>query len=166
MGYAVKAAAVLRIRGVLERVGARHAIEVVFLCDRDPGIRLAGVPTRFVPHVQSRLAEDVRACDVKIAPRDLSDRYNLGHAFTKIGCPMAAGLPVVASPVDSYRGSPAILCESDAEWERALERLVSSADERNRLGAEGVTHCRRHYTMDVVGGQYAEVFRRALAGRD
>ncbi len=156
-GYAVKAAELELIAPVLRRLHERHGASLVFVCDKDP--RFPGVPSEFHPYRQDDLARLLSLGDVKLAPRDLSRPYNLGHSAAKIAGPMAAGLPVVASPVPSYRGTPALLCEGETQWEEALERLIVDPALRSELGARGREHAARHWDAPVVARAYADVLR-------
>jgi hypothetical protein len=161
-GYAAKAGQLYLIRDVIERLGERFPLEILCVSERDPELTFRNVPTRFLRHIQRRFARTLLDGDIKIAPRDLNEPYNWGHSFSKVGYPMACGLPVVASPVDSYKCSPAILCESLEDWERALTRLIESAPERTRLAAEGTEYCRANFSLPVVGARYEAFFDRLL----
>jgi glycosyltransferase involved in cell wall biosynthesis len=66
---------------------------------------------------------------------------------------MAAGLPVVASPVGLNRllvpeSGAGFLAADEAEWGAALERLLADPGLRDRLGAAGHQYCATHYSVD------------------
>jgi len=156
-GYAVKAEELYLIEDVLKSLHREYGAELLFVCDRDPGIDI--IPHRFIKYRHRSLPEQLIAGDIKISPRDMSRRYNLGHSFTRIGYPMSLGIPVVASPVPSYEGSPAVLCNDRDEWYKALESLILNSDERNRLGAAGKEYVKEHYSKEVISVKYAQMFK-------
>ena len=155
-GYAAKAKELFLIEGVLRKLYSRHKIGLVIISDKDPEIDL--IPYKYLHYDYANLEKLFLEGDIKISPRDMSKKYNHGHAFTKIGYPMAAGLPVVASPVPSYSGSPAFLCSSDNEWEECLEKLIIDASLRNSLGQQGRAYVRDHFSRDIIIGKYIDLF--------
>jgi glycosyltransferase involved in cell wall biosynthesis len=65
---------------------------------------------------------------------------------------MAAGLPVVASPVGVNRsivkeGETGFLARNEVEWGDALAALVASADLRRQLGDAGRRVCVARYDL-------------------
>ena len=71
---------------------------------------------------------------------------------------MAVGLPIIASPVDSYLNSPAILCKTNEEWESNLRNLITNPDLRNRLSEQGINYCKDNFLLDQIGQQYEQYF--------
>ena len=74
---------------------------------------------------------------------------------------MAAGVPVIASPV----GMSTELLEHDRNgllagdrdaWEEALVALVEDQERRARIGAQGRLDVQREYTYEAVAGPWAE----------
>jgi glycosyltransferase involved in cell wall biosynthesis len=66
----------------------------------------------------------------------------MGKAGFKLLQYMAAGLPVVASPVGFNRelvrhGVNGFLADSAEEWERYLTQLLNDRDLRRRMGQQG-----------------------------
>ena len=156
-GYAVKAAELKLINGVLNDLRDEFSAEIILLCERDPKIDF--VPYRYVRYDHRKLAQQLALGDIFIAPRDLRLEYNLGHAFTKVGYPMSVGIPVAASPVPSYLGSPALFCSSPQEWYAGLKNLINDPDERARLGAAGKEYALNNFSLSHVGREYLELFK-------
>ena len=100
--------------------------------------------------------------DIFLAPRILTDPYNLGHSFTKIGYPMAVGLPVVASPVPSYLKSPAVICDNDDCWFENIKNLIDDYNLRNHLGNKGISYCKLNFSKKVLMKKYLEIFNKIL----
>ena len=79
--------------------------------------------------------------DIGIMPLDAGP-WCLGKAGFKLLQYMAAGLPVVASPVGFNRelvrhGVNGFLADSAEEWERYLTQLLNDRDLRRRMGQQG-----------------------------
>ena len=135
-------------------------IELILICDHDP--KLDFINYKYIHYNFSKLPEILLRGDICIAPRDVTVGYNLGHAFTKIGYPMSVGLNVLASPVPSYEGSPAILCDSVGEWESNLNELITNVDKRKFLARIGREYCLENYSLDVIGEKYLEYFNKII----
>lgn len=158
VGYELKAKEIYLIKEVLENLGLKYNLELIFICEKDPKIKIKNVKRKYVKYNHKTIQKQLLQGDIKIAPRDLTDRYNLGHSFTKIGYPMAVGIPVVASPLDSYKNSPALLCNTNEEWEKKLQTLINNHRLRNTLAEQGFVYCKQYYTMENIGKQYVQYF--------
>ena len=153
VGYSVKASEILLIKDIVEELGKRYKVQMLFICDKNPKIEFENLQTQFIKYMQNRIRLPLMEGDIKIAPRDLEDPYNRAHSFTKIGYPMAVGIPVIASPVDSYKNSPAILCISKEEWETNLEKLITDHEYREELSIKGVEYC-KNFSLQKIGKIY------------
>ena len=160
VGYAVKAKELLIIKGVLQRLHKKYGIKLLLVCEKDPKIDI--IPYEFIKYDQNKLPKILLKGDIKIAPRDLTNSYNLGHTFTKIAYPMAVGLPVVASPVPSYKDKVAILCEDEDCWYEQLKDLIKSPEKRTKLGNLGREFIKGNLTIEKIGKQYIELFNQYL----
>ena len=160
-GYAIKADSVLLIKDVLRKLAESYNIELMFVCEKDPQLDLP-VKASFIKYDHNKLAEILRQGDIKIAPRKLDNSYDLGHSFTKIGYPMSVGLPVVASPVPSYKGSPAMIAESPEDWFDHISFLINTPEEYTKLSGEGILFVKEHYSIDKIGGIYKELFEKVI----
>jgi glycosyltransferase involved in cell wall biosynthesis len=86
-------------------------------------------------------ASSLAAGDIGIAPTP-TDPWTLGKCGFKIVQYMAAGLPVVASPVGANAelvrdGETGYLPKSDAEWTDAIARLAADPALRQQMGQAG-----------------------------
>jgi glycosyltransferase involved in cell wall biosynthesis len=105
------------------------------------------------------------ACDVVIAPADVARQPSKSNNRVTSG--MALGLPVVASPLDSYLsivrdGENGWIARTDDEWIAALERLRDPAA-RARIGQAAVAAA-RPYALDEIGARWAALlFDAAVA---
>ncbi len=160
-GYAVKAKELDLIGGVLRSLYERYRIKLILICEKDPHLDI--IPYTFFQYSHRHIPQLLLSGDIKISPRDLSRPYNLGHSFTRIGYAMALGLPVVASPVPSYQGSPALLVDAPSQWQVVLSELIEQKDVRQRLGKEGRTFTRSHFSSTRILKEYENLFQE-LAG--
>lgn len=158
-GYAQKASEVLFIERVLKSFRKRHPFSILFLCEKDPHISIDGIECVFIRYQQSKIRTQLTQGDIFIAPRNLTDTTNYGHSFSKIGLPMAMGLPVLASPVPAYLGSPAILCATEEAWEHNLELLFTDPQKRRSLARQGRQYCQDHYSTKQIILGYETLFR-------
>lgn len=71
---------------------------------------------------------------------------------------MSVGVPVVASPVPAYKGSPALLCTTDEEWRKNLELLFENNEKRNQLSKAGRIYCQQKYSTRKIMSEYRDLF--------
>ena len=162
VGYSHKARALLLIKDVLNQLHKTIPLKIIVIAEKQPDLSGLNIPVEFRIYNHQRITEDLAHADVFVAPRDLTDPYNLGHSFTKVGIAMAAGIPVVASPVPAYQASPAICCISEADWKIALTQLNTDAEFRNTLITKGREYCMLHYGSTSVKAHYASLFKTLL----
>ena len=128
-GMSKKARPLLSIADALSRL---ERVELVVVSDRRPAVLdelSEAVPCRFVRFTERRYPRILRGCDVIVSPKRLSNAYELGHTEYKITLGMAAGLPAVASPQQSYIDAighlgGGVIAERSDDWADALTRLL------------------------------------------
>ncbi len=162
-GYSVKANSVLIIKDVLRELSKDYDFEFIFVCEKNPSLKLP-VKTSFLRYKQNNLVKILRKGDIKIAPRKLNNSYDLGHSFSKIGHPMSVGLPVIASPVPSYRGTPALIAATNEEWIYYLKYLINNPKEYCLLSQRGMSYVRENYSLQKVGQMYLGLFGKYFDG--
>jgi hypothetical protein len=155
---------------VLERLAGRHAFELRVLtsvrrhsfyrgtCDNREIVAGYRFPARFVEWRLDNAWSELFACDIGVAPVPPGIVKSANKAATY----MAIGLPAVASRTEEYsraieHGETGFLCSTAREWEQALERLISSVQERARVGAQGRAAVEQMFSMKSVARQWWEV---------
>ncbi len=128
-----------------------------------PHAHALGVPTRATPWTQQHEAAALRNAHVGIAPLP-DDPWTRGKCGLKILQCMAAGLPVVASPVAVQRemvtdALTGFLAATDDQWLHALRRLHDDPLLRTRMGTAGRTRVTAGYSVEAT----FEKMRAALA---
>lgn len=161
-GHTPKAKDILLIKDALHRLYKEFSFSIILVTDENPKITIGNIPVKFIPINKKRLADDLLMGDCFLAPRNLEDSYNLGHAFTKIGIPMALGIPVVASPIPSYVNSPAIPCNSIEEWYTVLKNVIEGVYDLKAITDKGIAYCNSHYRLNKIKLEYKNFFSRLV----
>jgi glycosyltransferase involved in cell wall biosynthesis len=108
---------------------------------------------RFVPWSPSIEEEIAREIDIGIMPL-VDNEYQRGKCGLKLLQYMAAGLPVVASPVGVNRsivehGMTGFLADEESDWRDGLAELIGAADLRRRFGEAGRRRCEADFSLKV-----------------
>lgn len=140
-------------------IGTRGADDLVGEFRRLPNLDLEVVDW-LEPDEVAAATEDL---DVAVLP--LEEIAWNGKLVTKLIEYLAAGVPVVASPVGDNRfaivdGANGFLAATTDEWVDRLDRLLASAELRRRLGEEGRGTASRRFSLEVNGPTLAAIVRR------
>lgn len=161
-GYSPKASELLLIQDILIELYHDFPFNVVLISEKDPKLIIGEIPIYFEKFDYSKFPDQLLKGDIFIAPRNLNDPYNLGHSLTKIGVAMAVGLPVIASPVPSYIGSPAVICEDKKCWKVYLKKMFTDIVFLKELSIKGRKFVETHYSPDVIKQKYRDLFKKLL----
>lgn len=107
--------------------------------------------------------------DIGIAPL-IDDEFNRGKSHIKWTEYAMAKLPTIASNVYPYfmpiatnkaivPGETGILADSDTEWEQALEKLIASKEERERLG----NNAYEYVSSNLQWKDHAEAYKNIVS---
>jgi len=130
---------------------------------------LAGVPAESFAWTERDEIARIEAFDVGIMP--LADTpWERGKCAYKLLQVMAAGKPVVASPVGANRevvrhGENGFLAESADEWADALRTLARDPALRARLGSAARRSIADGYSVDAVTPRLAAILAEAATAR-
>jgi hypothetical protein len=83
---------------------------------------------------------------------------------------MAAGLPVVASPVGVNKtiveqGKTGLLASSQEEWMQALVRLYHDVTMRNNMGRAGREKVEKEYNIQITAPRLLDILTKASSTR-
>lgn len=103
--------------------------------------------------------------DIGIAPTP-EDPWTMGKCGFKILQYMAAGLPVIASPVGANAqivldGQTGFLPRTVADWPSSIVRLATDAGLRARMGAAARQRVEKEYSLQRAADQWAKLLGNA-----
>jgi glycosyltransferase involved in cell wall biosynthesis len=138
---------------MLARLQKELGFELIVISRPRPEIAEPGLRWTFVewnPIVETRIAEWF---DIGIMPL-IDDAFQRGKCGCKLLQYMAAGLPVVASPVGINgqlvsHGGRGFLAGPEEQWRHALGTLLADAGLRLRMGNEGRTFVEQQFSRRV-----------------
>lgn len=153
---------------VFSRLALRHAFTLRLIGGDDiDAIAPTGVAVERLRWSAAQEAAALQGADIGIMPlRDAP--YERGKCAFKLIQYMAAGLPVVASPVgmntDVVReGENGFLADSPDDWFAALDTLLADAMLRRRLGTAGYGRYLQSWSRDVADAAWRDIFRSVMA---
>lgn len=114
-------------------------------------------------HEWSEETEAALLRDIDIGVMPLEDApWERGKCGYKLIQYMAAGKPVVASPVGVNRSivtaETGFLAESEEDWVRAIDVLANDPAARAQMGRASRARLERHYSTQVFGPQIVSMF--------
>ncbi len=153
------------VRSALEEVASQREFCFEVVSSRPPN-RLGSVP---VKATRWRLADETSYfanADIGLYPLPDSD-WSRGKCGLKAIQYMAAGVPVVASPVGVVaemvqHGETGFHARTHDEWVSGILRLVDSAEQRERMGAAGRAFVEGRYTIPIGARLLAEELRKSV----
>ncbi|MGD0770921.1 MAG: glycosyltransferase family 4 protein [Tepidisphaeraceae bacterium] len=140
---------------------------------RVPGLRLITIadvplpdpplPTEHVPWSVETESAALCCGDIGIAPTP-EDRWTLGKCGFKIIQYMAAGLPVIASPVGANReivrpNQTGFLPKNPTEWTETIAALAADPPKRQALGLAGRRRVEEHFSIEIAAALWASLFQ-------
>lgn len=154
---------------------------VIAVMRRHPQVRLALGghlrPTKALAEFGSRvsrtpftswlkLPEILRRTDICLAPLTGDSVFNEAKSAIKWLEAALVSRPTIASPTQPFReviepGSTGMLATTTAEWEEALETLVSSVTLRTRMGAMARREALLRFSPFIQGRVYRDLLARA-----
>jgi len=149
------------IRRPLRALSARPDVELVMIGARDFG--LPEVPHTPVEWRVETEVEDLRRLDVGLVPVPLT-RWTPHKFFLKLIQYMALGIPPVATPLGSNAiviedGETGFLARDDADWQRAVGRLIGDPELREHVGRRAAALAHERYTLQANAERIVAAFR-------
>lgn len=112
---------------------------------------------------------NVAAVDINIAPLEIGNPFCEGKSELKFFEAGILGVPTVAAATQTFReaiqdGEDGFVAATDAEWEEKLERLITDADLRSRIGkAARETALARYVTTNAADTEYVAFLKEAIS---
>jgi glycosyltransferase involved in cell wall biosynthesis len=138
--------------------------QLVVIADKPPAFRtIAANRIQFIRWSPDVEADALHQFDVGIMPLP-ENEWSRGKCSLKMLQYMAAGLPVVVSPVGLNQeilemGTIGMAARTADDWISALLELQHHPDLRIRLGCEGRRIVEQHFSVPVIADKLAAVFR-------
>lgn len=119
--------------------------------------RIDGVKQEFLDWSEATEATEIKRCHIGIMPL-LDDDFSRGKSAYKLIQCLAAGLPVIASPVGEncrvVNDACGFLADAPSEWSAALEKLTDPAFYQTL--AAGATERSRDYSLETWRPRYVD----------
>lgn len=145
------------LRRVLDR---NENAELAVICDTKPAFLQQGM--RWIPWNKSREIEDLMQFHIGLMPL-AEDAWAKGKCGFKALQYMALGIPALVSPVGVNTrivddGINGFICDTTAEWEDRLNRLISDKELRIRMGGATRGKIEREYSVLAVRSRWLGLF--------
>ena len=150
-------------RPALEALAQRIPLVVKIICNKPPSQPINGAKMQFIPWSAEAEAREIAASHVGIMPLP-DNEFSRGKCGLKALQCMAAGRPVVASPVGVNtaiirHGENGFLAATTAEYVDAFMQLASSPELRAKLGAAAYEMVKASYSATIGAAKFADVVR-------
>jgi glycosyltransferase involved in cell wall biosynthesis len=168
IGTPITAAYLSQFGHVLRELAERRFIKFHIIGASPPKV-FDGLPLREISWSESTEIDEIAKCDVGIMPLD-NDAWAHGKCAYKLLQFMAAGKPVVASPVGAnleviQHGNNGMLVNSTGGWTSALNLLAADADLRERMGRAGHRTVELKYCVEKIAPEVASTLFAAAERR-
>jgi glycosyltransferase involved in cell wall biosynthesis len=142
-------------------LAARRVPGLSLITIADETVADAPIPIEHRPWAAETEAASLAAGDIGIAPTP-TDRWTLGKCGFKIVQYMAAGLPVIASPVGANaelvrEGQTGFLPQDNDAWAVAIEELARRSDLRAKFGHAGRDRVERELCLTRIADEWARL---------
>jgi glycosyltransferase involved in cell wall biosynthesis len=154
------------IRPALARLTKRHPdLKLRVICSQFPD--WSDVAVERIAWSSATEAQSLAQSHIGVMPLT-DDAWSRGKCAFKLLQYMAAALPCVASPVGANTeavidGRNGFHAANVDEWERSLDKLISSPELRARFGAQGREHVAERYSMRMYRATYLDLLGRLRA---
>jgi glycosyltransferase involved in cell wall biosynthesis len=157
------------LRQPLERLARRSSFILAILSDHREELGFRGVNVIFKQWRLETEPAEIAQFDIGVQPLH-NGPFERGKFPGKTLQFMAAGLPVVASPVGAAtelieHAKTGFLAESATDWEEHLQTLITNPGLRAQMGAAGRKKVEEHYSTVRYAPVWAELLRAVARGR-
>lgn len=150
---------------ILERLANKYPIEFRMI-----GGKVCEIPkakTVMIEWSEETEVQEISQFDIGIAPMP-DNEYTRGKCGLKVLQYMAAGIPVVASPVSVHRdiighGVNGFLADTEDEWVHYLQLLAENIDLRKTMGQQARRTVEERFSLDLMSKQVAELMKLLLS---
>ena len=116
------------------------------------------------------IEKEILKYDVAVIPfpkEDLKEDYIKTKSTNRLIMFMAMGLPVIASPIPSYKkiikqGKNGFIAKDSKDWERLLKYLKNNPKKRKEIGLEARKDVINKYSLEKQGELYLGIIKKVL----
>ena len=165
-GHTASLADLKKFTGIFERIHAKFPFKIRIICgDAKPAIH-ASFPWEWFPYNPAAESEALSGAAAGLAPLE-DGPYARCKGGYKVKTYLAAGIPIVASPVAHHAkviqsGANGFLASTDDEWEQALLTLLADRPLGRQIGAAAREAAVTKYSHEVLMPVWAGKLRAAL----
>lgn len=165
-GHPASIADLQKFTVIFGRIHAKFPFKVRIVCGGSRPAIDAAFPWEWFPYDPAAESAVLAGAAAGLAPLEDS-AYARCKGGYKVKTYLAAGIPVVASPVGHHAkiiqpGVNGFLAGTEAEWEEALLKLLADRDLGRRLGAAARESAVAKYSHEVLMPIWADGLRAAL----
>ena len=151
---------------LLSRVYASHPFKLRIISGENKPRLDASFPWEWFPFNPEKESELLSGATAGLAPLE-DGSYARCKGGYKVKTYLAAGIPVVASPVGHHcdlirSGENGILAQTSTEWEAALLKLLQEPSYARRLGEAGRVSAEKRFSHDVLMPEWAATLKPHL----
>ena len=145
---------------VIEKLEKKIKFDFIVICDRDPDFKLTSY--KFIRWSKENELDDLLKINVGVMPL-VNDEWAKGKCGFKALQYMALGIPAVASPVGVNEeiietGANGFICYTSEDWEKALEKLLSDANLREKMGRLAYEKVKNNYAVQANCANFLTLF--------
>lgn len=158
-GYSVKAHFIEEVYKTLQDIPVQFSI----IADQPPAL---DVPFDFVEWRYETFPREILKGDICISPRVLDNSYDRGHSNFKIMVFLAQGVPVLASPQDSYLevirdGYNGFICHTPEDWRKYLLQLIENRTLLRQMSVNAKESAKPYFIENILD-RYDTLFRQLI----
>ena len=145
--------------GMLAKLQQEIGFEFKVISNPKPNFPKSGLQWTFIPWSPESELQIGDLFDVGIMPL-VSNAFQQGKCGLKLLQYMAAGLPVIASPVGVNRGivgTNGYLASSEPEWHQAVKALDTDRKLLREFGMAGRAFCEKNYDLRAWAGVLVQI---------
>lgn len=156
----------------VRRAAERHNFSLLVRGASAGTLSLDGLDVDIKPWTLESEVDDFRSIDIGLYPlvetESVSRAYLEGKSGFKAIQYLTLGIPYIVSPVGvagaiGESGITHLEARSEAEWEEALETLLSDPSLRRRMGDAGRLHALANYDLNIWAKRLAEAIQHAAS---
>jgi glycosyltransferase involved in cell wall biosynthesis len=145
---------------VLQELEKKHSFEFIVIADQNPNLPLKSF--KFIEWKEATEIADLLQFNIGVMPLDDTE-ISKGKSGFKLIQFLSLGIPVVASPIGVNKqivdeNINGYLCQSEDEWIKAFEKLLSDATLRQQMGLSGRKKIEENYSVIANKNNFLSLF--------